>query len=91
MVKLNNEGLTVPVNFEELRKKLPTIPNTAARVGKYATDMGLKKNTEESHDEFEFREEDSEDEMTLHDASNIQNLTVDDEKTTVFDLVHRGR
>ena len=33
MVRLNNQGLNVPLKFEEL-KKLPTIPNTAARIYK---------------------------------------------------------
>ena len=33
MVRLNNEGLNVPVKFEEL-KRLPVIPNTGTRLKK---------------------------------------------------------
>jgi hypothetical protein len=44
MVRLNTEGLNVPVKFEEL-KKLPIIPNTGIRLKKKGkTDMYAQDN-----------------------------------------------
>jgi len=43
MVRLNNQGLNVPVKMEDL-KKLPLIPNTGARIkSKHNTDMQLSR------------------------------------------------
>ena len=43
MVRLNNQGLNVPVKFEEL-KKLPLIPNTSTMKKKVFTDMLPQQN-----------------------------------------------
>jgi len=45
MVRLNNQGLSVPFKIEDF-KKLPKIPNTGARVmkKKNITDLGAGKN-----------------------------------------------
>ena len=64
MVRLNTQGLNVPVKFEEL-KKLPIIPNTGVRLKKkgntdlYAKDNYFSMNEEEE----ELLDEDSDDEM----------------------------
>lgn len=62
MVRLNTQGLNVPVKFEEL-KKLPIIPNTGARLKKKGkTDLYAQNNFFSLNEEDELLDEDSEDE-----------------------------
>ena len=94
MVRLNNQGVAVPLKPEDL-KKLPFMPHTATRLKfKYHTDMGLHKNKIESDEIVDLKEEDSDaendrDHQIVHRAQTTN--SIDDEATTVFDLVHRGR
>lgn len=104
MVRLNTQGLQVPVRLEEL-KKLPIIPGTGARLKKKnLTDLGPVQNYL-SLNETPVVEEDSEDQgdprhlqnmrdtanSSMHYGSTNLNNTADEDTTTVFDLVHRGR
>ena len=57
MVRLNNQGLKVPINFEEM-KNLPIIPNTGTRIKKKSiTDLG-------PHNFMSLKEENEDDEYT---------------------------
>jgi hypothetical protein len=68
MVRLNTQGLNVPVKFEEL-KKLPVIPNTGVRLKKKGkTDMFAQDNFFNLEEE-ELLDEDSEDERALEGLS----------------------
>lgn len=58
MVRLNNQGLKVPLNFEEM-KNLPIIPNTGSRIKKKNfTDLGPHNNF------MSLKEENEDDEYT---------------------------
>lgn len=91
MVRLNNKGLRVPIKMEDF-KKLPLIPNTASHLKKkHLTDMVPGRHfADDSVEEIELRDEDS-DESVARGPRRRNKSTVEDETTTVFDLVHRGR
>lgn len=89
MVRLNNEGLNVPVKFEEL-KRLPVIPNTGIRLKKKGnTDIYQKQDFFALNEEDELLDDDS-DEGNNTGLMSV-NQTMEEDTTTVFDLVHRGR
>ena len=99
MVRMNTQGLNVPCNFEEL-KKLPVIPQTSVMKKKWKSDVGGLKNNfcslDEANEDEELRDDDSDDEhinkSALHKFQSLNNsVGEEDETTTVFDLVHRGR
>lgn len=86
------------MKIEDL-KKLPVIPNTGARTikKKNFTDLGPKGNFL-SLDERDDEEDTDEREMTELNVFEFANSSIDhtrpkldEENTTVFDLVHRGR
>ena len=104
MVRLNTQGLKVPVQLEVL-KKLPMIPGTGARLKKKnLTDLGptdnylclneapvLEEDTS-NHvygDQLQQIRETANSSMNYHSAH--LNNGGDEDTTTVFDLVHRGR
>jgi hypothetical protein len=104
MVRLNTQGFKEQVQLEVL-KKLPQIPGTGARLKKKnLTDLGPSENclslieATEHEDDPEVRgsrahheqiRETANSSINYHSAN--QNNHGDEDTTTVFDLVHRGR
>jgi len=100
MVRMNTQGLQVPVAPEELNayltggRKLPNIPHTGVPVmkKKHLTDLGPGNQHHyhslmlDSVDEESDQRAGYENCLTLDDADSRQ-----EDATTVFDLVHRGR
>ena len=100
MVRMNTQGLQVPVAQEELNayltcgKKLPNIPQTGVPVmkKKHLTDFGpgnlhhYQSLMLDSVDEESDQRPGHEHCLTLDDSESRQ-----EDATTVFDLVHRGR
>lgn len=105
MVRLNTQGLNVPVKLDEL-KKLPNIaqPYTGAKIQKKnLTDLGPGANCLSLNEALE-EEEDSEcyskqralqnrRESVARSKYNSTHLsnTIEEDTTTIFDLVHRDR
>ena len=104
MVRLNTQGLKEPVKLEELNK-LPTIPHTGVRLKKKnLTDMGPGQaclSLNEAHEDEEDTDVQSSHRKinqnrdsvnrSKYNSSNINNTVVEEDTTTIFDLVHRGR
>ena len=100
MVKMNTQGLQVPLGPEDLNayltcgRKLPNIPQTGVPVmkKKHFTDFGPG-----NKNHYQSLMLDSVDEESDQRPCQVQCLTLDDtesrqdDSTTVFDLVHRGR
>ena len=93
MVRLNTQGLQEKIDLNEL-KKLPNIPGTGMRIKKKKnlTDWGIiganKNNLSEALEEEELLGHDSDDGNKLCQSHVLQ---TEEDTTTVFDLVHRGR
>lgn len=90
MVRLNSLGIQEKIDMNEL-KKLPNIPGTGMRIKKKKnlTDWGIggKVNLSEALEEEELMGHDSDDD----NLGQSQALQPEEDTTTVFDLVHRGR
>lgn len=90
MVRLNTLGLQEKIDMNEL-KKLPNIPGTGMRIRKKKnlTDWGIvgKCNLSDALEEEELMGHDSDNDQLGHS----QVLQPEEDTTTVFDLVHRGR
>jgi len=99
MVKMNTQGLQVPLGPEDLNayltcgRKLPNIPQTGVPMKKkHLTDLGPG-----NKNHYQSLMLDSVDEESDQRPCQVQCLTLDDtesrqdDSTTVFDLVHRGR
>ena len=90
MVRMNTQGLQVPVHISDF-KNLPIIPNTATRVmkKKNLTDFGPRGNC--SLDEIDEEYQPAKDADQPYCLTLDQSEYEDPDTTTVFDLVHRGR
>lgn len=87
----------VPVKLDE-PKKLPMIPNTGVRIKKKnLTDLVPGQNClslNEAHEEDEdtdSRTESRHQNRSKLNSTHLNNTVADEDTTTVFDLVHRGR
>ena len=101
MVKMNTQGLQVPLGPEDLNayltcgRKLPNIPQTGVQVmkKKLLTDFGPGNRNHYQSLMLDSVDEESD----QRNGCQVQCLTLDDtesrqdDSTTVFDLVHRGR
>lgn len=94
MVRLNTQGLQekIDISYISELKKLPNIPGTGMRIKKKKnlTDWGIiggKCNLTEALEEEELLGHDSDNDH-LCQSHLIQ---PEEDTTTVFDLVHRGR
>ena len=101
MVKMNTQGLQVPLGPEDLNayltcgRKLPNIPQTGMPVmkKKHLTDFGPGNRNHYQSLMLDSVDEESD----QRNGCQVQCLTLDDtesrqdDSTTVFDLVHRGR
>lgn len=104
LVRLNTQGLKEAVKLEEL-SKLPIIPNTGVRLKKKnLTDLGPGQNClslTEAHEEEEYTDAQSSQRKpqpnrdsatrSKYNSTNMNNTVADEDTTTIFDLVHRGR
>jgi hypothetical protein len=85
MVRMNTQGLKVPISIEEFKRIPQSIgAKTATLRKKYFSDFGPKNERVGSLQDEELNIDDDEDEIE-------EQRKTEEETTSVFDLVHRGR
>ena len=91
MVRMNTQGLKVPINMEDF-KKLPVTngAKTATMRKKFLSDFGPRSHHHIGSIEDEEELEIDDDDELLEEQRRLRRET-EEEATSVFDLVHRGR
>jgi hypothetical protein len=100
MVKMNTQGLQVPLGPEDLNaylschagRKLPNIPQTGVPMKKkHLTDFGPGNKNNYASLMLDSVDEESDQRCQVQCLTLDDSVTQQDDSTTVFDLVHRGR